>query len=41
MEAEPTAPQPNVEDGLGEDLALLAGEVAVGTQGAVQDALRG
>ena len=41
VEAEPTAPEADVEDGLGEDLALLAGEVAVGTQGAVQDALSG
>jgi hypothetical protein len=41
VEAEPTPPQPDVEDGLGEDLALLAGEVAVGTQGAIQHALRG
>jgi hypothetical protein len=41
VETEPTAPEADVEDGLGEDLALLAGEVAVSTQGAIQHALRG
>ncbi len=41
MEAEPAPPQAHVEDGLGEGLALLPGEVAVLTEGAIQDALGG
>ena len=40
-EGEPAAPQGDIEDSLGEGLALLAREGAVGAQGPVQDALRG
>ena len=36
QETEPAAPEANVEDGLGEGLALLAGEVPVGAEGAVE-----
>jgi hypothetical protein len=41
VEAEPAPPQAHVEDSLGEGLALLPGEVAVGPEGPVQYPLRG
>jgi hypothetical protein len=40
-EAEPAAPETDVEEGLGEGLALFTGEVAVGAEGAVEHAFRG
>jgi hypothetical protein len=39
--AEATAPEAHVEEGLLEDLALLAGEVAMVPEGAIQDPLGG
>lgn len=41
QEAESAAPQADVEDGLGEGLALFAGEGPVGAEGPVEHALRG
>jgi hypothetical protein len=41
VEGEAAAPEGDVEDGLGEGLALLADEEAVGAEGAVEDALCG
>lgn len=41
VEGEAAAPEGDVEDGLGEGLALVAGELAVGAEGAVEDALGG
>jgi len=41
VEGEAAAPEGDVEDGLGEGLALVAGELAVGAEGAIEGALGG